>query len=223
MKKTILLFLLVALVLGSSIAQINEEQRSMTQGMNNALIITIPNADDKKVESLWKKFMKSNDAKTKKIKKSEEWFSDNASISGIGGSRSTDVYATFEQTGGDVRMTAWFDMEGSYLSSTEHPERYAAGEDFLNSFEMEVYKNGVRAEVKKEENNMKKLEGELNKLKKKNERLHKDIEDAKKRIAKAEASIEENLQAQEETSTKIEAQKEVVDKTIKKLEVRENR
>ena len=164
MKKITTTFFLVITSLSFSFAQVNEETRSMTQGMNNALIINIPNADDKMVEKLWKKFMKTKDSKTKKIKKSEEWFSDNANISSIGGSNDIDVYATFEQTGSDIIMTAWFDIEGSFLNSTDHPERYSAGENFLMAFETEVYKEGVKAELKKEEINMKKLESNLKKL-----------------------------------------------------------
>ncbi|MFT5165037.1 MAG: putative RNase H-like nuclease (RuvC/YqgF family) [Saprospiraceae bacterium] len=222
MKKTTILFLLLTTYFNFLFAQVNEEVRSMTQGMNNALIINIPNADDKKVEKLWKKYMKTKDSKAKKIKKSEEWLCDNSNLSSIGGSENVDVYATFEQTGSDITMTAWFDMAGTYLSSTDHPERYAAGEDFLIEFEMEVYKAGVKEEVKKEENNMEKLESNLNKLKKKNERLHHEIEAAKKKIAKAEAGIVDNLQEQEETNTKIDAQKVIVEDTKKKMEVREN-
>ncbi len=222
MKNTITFLLLLA-CFNLSFAQITEEERVMTQGINNALMINIPNADDKAVEKLWKKHMKSNGSKTKKIKKSKEWFSGNADITGVGGSNSVDVYATFEQSGSDVKMTTWFDMDGAYLNSADHQERYSAGENFLTDFEMQVYKEGVKSEIKNEENNLKKLDSEMKKLKKNNDRYHKEIEDAKKKIAKAEANIEENLQEQEETTIKIDAQKEVVELTKKKLEVRENK
>lgn len=221
MKKTTMLLLVM---LGFSClltAQITEEERSMTQGMNPAMIMTIPNADDKNVEKLWKKFMKSKDARTKKVKKSEEWFSNGADIPSIGGSKDVNVYATFEQSGGDVRMTTWIEMGDAYLNSQDHPERYSAGEDFLNAFELEVYKEGVRKEIKLEENNLKKLEGELKKLKRNNDRYHKEIEDAKKRIAKMEENIEINIVEQEETNTKIDDQKRIVEQTRRKLDVRE--
>jgi len=194
----------------------------MTQGVNNSLTISIPDADDQMVEKLWKKYMKTHGSKAKKIKKSEEWLSSKADIAGIGGSKSVNVYATFEQSGSTVRMTAWFDMDGDYLSSTDHPERYAAGEDFLNDFELQVYKEGVKAEIKTEENNLKKIESELKKLKKNNSRYHKEIKNAKEKIAKMEANIEDNLQEQEEANTKIEAQKKIVDDTKKKMDNRDN-
>lgn len=205
-----------------SYAQVTEQERSMTQGMNNALVINIPNADDKAVEKLWKKHMKSKGSKAKKIKRSEEWFSDNAKIPGVGGSNSVDVYATFEQSSDDVLMTVWFDMDGSYLNSNDHQERFSAGETFLSNFEYEVYKDRIRSEIKSEENNLKKLESNMKKLKKNNDRYHKEIEDAKKKIAKAEANIEDNIQEQEETDALIEAQKEVVELTKKKLDIRED-
>jgi hypothetical protein len=222
MKKIPTLFFLFITSLNFSFAQVNEEPRSMTQGMNNALVINIPNADDKMVERLWKNFMKLKDSKTKKIKKSEEWFSDNANIPGISGSNDIDVYATFEQTGSDIIMTVWFDIGGSFLNSTDHPERYTAGENFLIAFETEVYKEGVRAKIKEEENNMQKLESDLKKLVRTNDRLLREIEIAKKKIEKAEAAIVDNLQEQEETNTKIDAQKVIVDNTKKKMDIREN-
>lgn len=222
MKKITTLLCILAITSVYCFAQITEETRAMTQGINNSLTISIPDADDKMVEKLWKKFMKTHGSKTKKIKRSEEWLSSGADISSIGGAQDVNVYATFEQSGSNVSMTAWFDMDGTYLSSIEHPERYSAGEEFLNGFEMEVYKAGVKQEIKEEENNLKKLETNLKKLRKNNDRYHKEIKSAKEKIAKMEANIEENLQEQEEVGTKIDAQKEVVELTKKKMDNRDN-
>ena len=141
----------------------------------------------------------------------------------MGASNDIDVYATFEQSGDDVILTAWFDLGATYLNSTEHSERFGAGEDFLMGFETEVYKEGVRQEIKLEENNLKKLEGGLKKLEKEKERYEREIEQAKERIAKAEANIETNLIEQEETHEKIKVQIETVAKTKKKLEIREDK
>lgn len=222
MKKTTILLGLFVISFTYAAAQITEESRAMTQGINNSLTISIPDADDKMVERLWKKFMKSHGSKTKKIKRSEEWLSSKADITSIGGSSDINVYATFEQSGSDVRMTAWFELKDTYLSSMEHPERYAAGEAFLNDFEMAVYKEGVKREVKEEENNLRKLESELKKLRKNNDRYHKEIKAAKEKIAKMEANIEENVVEQEDMGIKISAQKEVVELTKRKMDHRDN-
>lgn len=224
MKKIITLLLLMVTTLSIALGQMQilEEERSMTQGINVALIMDIPNADDKVVEKLWKKFMKTKDSKTKKIKKSQEWLSSEASIPTVGGGSSVNVHATFEQSGGSVRMTSWFNMGDSYLNSQDHPERYSAAEEFLNAFEYEVYKDRIKKEIKEEENNLKKLEGEMKKLKKNNTRYHKEIDDAKKKIAKMEENIETNLVEQDETTTKIDEQKKVVELTRRKLDVRED-
>ena len=74
-----------------------------------------PMADDDDAERLWKKFMKTKRAKTKKIKRSSEWYSESAEITGLG--NGIDMYATFENTGDDVRMVVWFNMGDDYLSS----------------------------------------------------------------------------------------------------------
>ncbi len=202
-------------------AQVSEEERSMSQGMYNALVINIPNADDGETEKLWKKFMKSKKAKTKKIKRTAEWLSDNAEISGLGVGE-VDVYATFENSGDDVRMVAWFDLGEGYLSSMAYPNEYSAGEEMLNEFELVVYKEGVKDEIKEEENNLKKLESELKKAKKDKDRFERDIEQAKDKIKKAEANIESNLVEQEEINNRIEEQKKMVEKTKEKLHARDN-
>ncbi len=222
MKKITTLFLFIAICFSFSFAQISQEDRSMTQGVNTALIMSIPNADDKSTEKLWKKYMKSNGAKTKKIKKSEEYLSDDAKIAGVGGGNTVDVYATFEQSGDNVTMTTWVDLGGAYLNNEDHPEKYSACETFLSEFETHVYKEGVKIEIKSEENNLKKLNSEMKKLKKDNDKYHKIIADSKKKIERAEKDIEENLQEQEDASSRIEVQQEVVEKTKKKLEVRED-
>ena len=192
MKKLILLFCLSMLCVCYLSAQVVEEERSMTKGANNALIMLIPNADDKQTEKLWRKFMKSYGAKTKKVKKSEEWLSDNAEIGGVSAD-DVDVYATFEQTGDDVRMVAWFDLGDSYLASMTYPDRYPAGERVLIEFENVVYEDVVKGEIKEEQNSLKKLESSLKKAKKDKNRYEREIEQAKDKIAKAEANIESNL------------------------------
>lgn len=222
MKKINLLILILFVSFSSSFTQINEEVRSMTQGLQNALIINIPNVQDKLVEKIWKNYIKTKDAKTKKIRKSEEWIAEGINIPGIGTSSTVDVYATFEQVGEDVRMIAWFDVGAGYLSSEQHPDSYGAGEEFLNAFELEVYREGIKSEIAAEESVMKKLETDLNKLQKANERLLRDIEIAKKKIANAEADIIDNQDLQKETTLKIEAQKSVLENKRKQLDVRED-
>ena len=160
-------------------------------------------------------------AKTKKIKRTAEWLSDNASIPGLG-TGDVDVYATFENSGDDVRMVAWFDLGEGYLSSMAYPDDYTTGEEILNEFELVSYKEGVKKEIKEEENNLKKLMSELKKAKKDKDRYERDIEQAKDKIKKAEANIESNLVEQEEINDRIDQQKKMVDKTKEKLHARDN-
>lgn len=220
MKNAGLTFFMLILCFTVAVAQVSEEERSMSQGMYNALVMNIPNADDGEAERLWKKFMKTKRAKTKKVKRSSEWYSEGAEVTGMGGD--VDVYATFESTGDDVRMVVWFNMGEDYLSSMAYPGEYASGERVLYDFETVVYKEGVKEEIKTEENNLKKLESELKKAKKDKERYERDIEQAKDKIKKAEANIESSLVEQEEINDRIAEQKKIIEKTKKKLEARDN-
>lgn len=183
----------------------------MSQGINNALSIDLLNTDAKTVEKLWKKFMKGYKSKTKKVKRKDEWFSDDAEIASVGGIDPVDVYAIFAESGDDIILTVWFNLgtEG-YVSSNQHPEQYQGAQQLLNRFALDVSRQSANNALKLEENNLKKMESDMKRLKKSNKRYHNDIEQAEKKIEKAKANIETNELEQEELEAQIKAQKEKV-------------
>jgi DNA repair exonuclease SbcCD ATPase subunit len=221
MKNAGLIFFMLMFCYSLTIAQVSEEERSMSQGMYNAFVINIPNADDGDAERLWRKFIKTKKAKTKKVKRTSEWYSEGVEITGLV-AEEVDLYATFENSGDDVRMVVWFNMGEDYLSSTAYPSEYSAGEQVLYDFEMIMYKESVKEEIKEEENNLKKLESELKRAIKDKERYEREIEQAKDKIKKAEANIESSLAEQEEINNRIEEQLKIVERTKKKMESRDN-
>ena len=185
MKKQILLSC-IALIFSISLClgQIEEGSKSMSQGVYNALTLELPNVSEKTVEKMWKKYIKEYDGKTKKIRKKDEYFTDDAEIVAIGGSNTVDVYARIAESGDDVYLTAWFDLGGSYLSSAAHPEQYTEAEKILMRFAITVAQKLTQDELDDELKKLKKLEDSLKKLKRSNDNYHRDIEQAKERIAK---------------------------------------
>ncbi|MFK8103611.1 MAG: hypothetical protein AB8G15_13850 [Saprospiraceae bacterium] len=212
MKKQILLNCLAILMsLSVSYGQIDEGSRSMSQGIQNALIIEIPDVEEKTVIKLWKKYIKEYDGKKiKRNRKADEYFTDNAEIPALGGTNSVDVYARIAESGDDVSVTAWFDLGGSFLSSNEHPQEYVEAEKMMMRFALNVAQKLTQDELDDQLKALKKLESKLKKLKNANDNYHRDIENAKARIAKAEGNIIENEQEQVTAAEKIEAQKEIV-------------
>ena len=199
-------------------ARITEQVRTMSMGSESALVLSIADADEKLVEEVWKNYIKDfYRGKTKKMRREGEWFTDDASITAIGGSNTVDLYAVIDQAGKDVDFLLWCDLGGAFLSSDSHPERYREAEALLQKFNLEVTKAKIQQELDEEEKELKKLENELKKLENDNERAHKEIEKAREAIAKAEKEIEQNLKDQEASAQKIEGQKEVIEAVRKKL------
>lgn len=198
-------------------AQITETDRSMSQGINTAFMLEIPNADEKVVEKTWKKYAKDFKGKAKKDKKSDEWFHDDAEIAGIGGSNTLDIYTKINQSGENVTFISWFDLGGAYLNSTDHPDKVPSAEKILMAFGLEVAKEMTILELEEEEKKLKGLNSSLKKLEKDKENYEKEIEQAKERIAKAEANIEQNAKDQDDAKIMIENQQKAIEKVKKKL------
>lgn len=216
--KKIILTLGVLFSLNVVFAQISEQTRSMSLGTNNALVLEIPKSQEKFVNKLWKKYVENfYDSKTKWNRKTDEWLSDNASIVGLGGANTVDIYGVAVQQGENVSMTMWVDLGGAFLSSSSHPDRYTEAEKILMRFGLEVTRESIKLELKEEEKKQKKLANKMKKLKKANEKYHRNIEKAKEAIAKAEAGIVQNVKDQENATKEIELQRVAVDNVRKKL------
>lgn len=199
-------------------AQVREQTRSMSLGTEPALVMKIPNTNENVVGDVWQNYIKdAYRGKTKWDRKTKEWFTDDVSITAIGGSNTVDLYAAIDQSGQDVEFVLWCDLGGAFLSSSSHRDRYAEAEKMLAQFSMEVAKAGVQFELDDQEKELKRLEGELKKLQNANDRYHKEIEKAEEAIKKAREEIAKNEKEQEAALQNIEKQKQVVENVKKKL------
>ena len=196
--------------------ELQETEKSMSQGLNPASVFVLENCKRKDVEKSWSKFMKQYGKKTKKVKKSDDYMTDNATIGGMS-NNTVDVYAAFDQKGDGVEVAVWFDLGGAYLTSTTHADRFSAAETMLNKFANRVAKEGVENELNAQEKTLKSLNGDLKSLQKKKNSLESDIAKYEKKIEEAKADIEQNLSDQESKTEAIKAQEEVVEEVKKRL------
>jgi len=216
MKKILTLIALFAFAI-SSYAQVSETSRSMSQGKNNALTISLKKSDKKSIEKRLEKFLKKNyDGKTKRNKKSGEIFSDNSKIEKMS-SNAVDIYAVVDDAGDDTQLTVWFDLGGAFLSSSIHADRYPAGKKILTDFALTIEKSNVEDNLKSQKKSLGKLEGNLKDLEKDEKKLHKNIKEWEEKIAKAKKEIEEKKSAQKNKTKEIETQKRVVKEVETKL------
>ncbi|MCB0707725.1 MAG: hypothetical protein KDC34_20560 [Saprospiraceae bacterium] len=220
MKKLILLSgFLFALNLGFSQAEysLNEEVRSMSQGNENALVLSIETSDIKLIEKLWSDYMKDFGAKPKKLKGTDEVFSDDADIPGVGAGNTVDVYTLITEGAGEVDVMVWFNLGGAYLNSQMHPSRYEDAKRFMERFVLSVSKELVKEELKTEEERLKDLEKELDSLEKEKQKYQDDIAQAEETIRKAEEGIRDNESAQAARQGDISAQQKTIEAVKKRL------
>jgi hypothetical protein len=200
-----------------AVALVKEGERSMSQGSKNGLTIELTKTTAKFAEKLWKDYVKQFKGDTKKDKKSDEWFTDNAMIAAIGGANTVDMYAKFSENGENTTLGLWVDMGGAYVGSKDFKDKYAETEKILTGFNALVQREQTKIQLDDQTDGLKKLEKQQKGLEKDNTGLHSDIENWKKKIAKAEDDIKLNLKTQEDTKVKIENQRKLVDEIQKKF------
>lgn len=201
----------------AAVSLVREGERAMSQGSKNALTLDLPKTSAKFAEKLWKDYAKQFKGDTKKDKKSDEWFTDNAMIAGVGGANTVDMYAKFSESGDVTTMGLWIDLGGAYVGSKEFKDKYAEAEKILANFALTVQREQTKEQLNEQTDGLKKLEKQEKNLEKDKQGLLDDIENWKKKIAKAEADIITNGKNQEETKQKIESQKKLVEEIQKKL------
>ncbi len=201
----------------ATVSLVREGERSMSQGNKNALTVDLYKTSPKFVEKLWKDYVKQYKGETKKDRKTEEWFTDNATIGSIGGANTVDLYAKFTENNDATTLGMWIDLGGAYVGSKEYSDKYAAAEKILTDFALSVQREQTKEQLNEQSDLLKKLERQQRNLEKDNQNLHDDIENWKKKIAKAETDIETNIKSQIDSKAKIEVQTKLVEEVQKKL------
>lgn len=211
-----ILFLLVYTI---SNAQVTESERSMTGGVYPALSVVLPDTDDKNAEKWWKTYLKEIDSKskTKKVKKGDEYLTENFRDVHINGVKLMNLYARTEEMGNDAEQIVWFELSnGSFLSKDSvSQEAYEAAQKFMLRYGLHISKKKTEIELKGEEKTMKGFENELSKLAKQKETYHKKTADAKQLIIDMNTAVEQNKKDQEATQAEIDAEQDA--KELKSL------
>lgn len=216
MKNFPLLTLVILLVSSFALnAQVIEKEMPMSQGVNNAMVIELPDADEKMVKKLWKKFAKDHlRSKVKYVSKQKEFLIADASISGA---TDATAYAKIQEYGNDAELALWINCTEGYVSGYNTPTAAENAKSMLEDFALEVKKEQIQDEIDAEEKRLKKMEKDLKRLVKDNENFHDRIEKAKLQIAENEQNIVQNEKDQESAQVSIEEQLEVIKKVKKRL------
>lgn len=216
-----LTFMVMLVFAGTQVlsAQVTSQRMSHSRGVNDAIILELPTAEDKMVDKLWSSWLKDNyKVKTKKVKKTKNELQHlNFSIPGVSTGGKVDMYSMIRPAGSGSEVMIWIATPEGYISPELDSGRYLEAEKMMMRFALAVSRAQIEMQVEEEEKMLKDLERELEKLRKDKEGYEKNIADAEKAIAKARQDIENNLGDQDAKAKEIENQIRQIESTKRKL------
>lgn len=214
MKKLTLGFILCASVsFAQKKIEVTEKVVAIDGVSRNSLTVMIEGADTETIKKAWKKQLK--DLKGK-VNDKTIIFGDDCESKEMG-PNTFDVYSVVEEaTSEGVRLVVAIDLGGAYLSTSDHPDKYPAGEKIVYNFAVEQSKEVVRGEIESTKKIVNSFERELSDLVKTKSNLEKDIADYEKKIEDAKAEIEKNVAGQANKQKEIEGLKS----TLNDLEIK---
>lgn len=214
-------FLIINFAAAQNDFTITEQVAEMTQGSNNALVLTLDGGDEKTVCKAWQSFTKRYKGKTKHDRKSNITFTDEATIDGMS-DNSVDIYAKVIEGEEKTNVMVWFNLGVTYLSSSKFPDRYPTGVQVLTDFAYYVSADIIEEQIKEQKKLLRKEEKDVKKIENKRKKYNKAIEKAEKAIEKNQKELEESEQelaeqTQEVTTVqnKLDAKNEALKETKK--------
>jgi hypothetical protein len=187
-------------------------------GVQNALVVKIPDINPADAEEGFKTFMKSYNGK--KTSKAGSVFIDNADIKEMS-ENTVDIYAKAVATGKDVNFNVAFDLGGIFLSSKTHKDKYLVAEKMIKEFATKMTKEPLLDKLKEAQKILAKGEDEQKNLEKDNARLNEEIQNYKNKIKTAEDNLAKNKTDQEKKKAEIETNKKLVVEIETKLKATE--
>ncbi len=181
------------------------EKKVMSKGEQLAIIVSIPEASLKTVQSNWEKIIK-NKTKAKVQKEQDEVWISNTSIPEVY-QEPIGVYGKFISTTEGIDLAAFFEVDSTFIEPENYGDQITSASEFLRKFGINQYKLAVESQLKEEQKNLKNLQQRLGKLQKENEKMHTSIKANESNILNQESDIEINLSDQRRKTNQLENQK----------------
>lgn len=213
-----LLYIVITALIAASCGfaeEMTDRAADSPEGMQSAYVIDLDETDVNVATNTWEEFMDQHNSNVMRIKGSQVRMAQDVAISGLTGS--VDIKSLFQQSGSNAEMRLWFVQDAEYLTPQSNPQSYDVIDRFIDNYFTELESAQIQIEVENEQEQLEDLENDLAKLRRDNERLHSDITKAEQTIKESRIKIEENLKAQDQMSTKIQEQKEVIKQTQDQL------
>ena len=219
MKRSSLILSIIVGIYALTTAQVREEKLNMILGVNNALIIEIPDADKSYVEKEWREFMKKY-GKVDKVKKTSQWLIQSTNLVNYDDLDRVNIYAEALDKVVPTELAAWVQIGTVFINSTDNPDAYQAGVSLLTDFALKVKIDLINIELEQHQKVLDKYQSNLTRLETNHTKYVSTTDKAHKDIATAEDNVVKNQQDQESSQADIKGMKgdPASEKQLKKLE-----
>lgn len=219
MKRSSLILLLIVGMYSLSTAQVREEKLNMILGVNNAIIIAIPDAEKSYVEKAWREFMKKY-GKVDKVKKTSQWLIQSANLVNYDDIGRVNIYAEALDKKVPTELASWVQVDAEFINSADNSEAYEAVASLLQDFALKVKIDLINIELEQQQKVLDKFQSNLTRLENDHTKYVSTIDQSHKDIATAEDNVVKNQQDKETTSSEIDKMKDdpTAEKQVNKLE-----
>lgn len=201
-------FLTLLLLAGAELfGQVDARNVEMSEGVNEAIVLSLRGADEDEVEDLWRDWLK-NTYRIKSKRRGGEYQSLDVDLPGLG---RVDLYSNVVEYGDDAELNVWIATPDGYLSPESDQARYDRAEKMLMRFAEVVDRDRMQKDVETQEELLEKLMDDLEDLRRDKKKAEDDIVDAREKIAELETEIERNLGEQRGKETAIDEQRALVE------------
>jgi flagellar motor protein MotB len=211
--------------------EISGKTVTMSKGDQPAFIVEIPQVTAENIEKSWMKLIRQN-TKSKVSTENGEIFILNTQIDEIS-DKPINIYSAVYQADSAVKLVSLFEIDSSFFSfdgdkeDMNYERTYQGIEHFLHDFAVTEYRDAVEEELKTENKELKKLNGDLQKLVKQTETFQKKIRQNESDSLNAEDQIsslevdkqrkQDEIDSKKESMSSIAGDKELYDEAKKYL------
>ena len=199
-------------------AQISEGSNVMSQGSQPSFSFTVKNADERLASNEFQSYVRSEfRTRVRRDRRANEWVARDVNAVGIDATKAINIYAKFNEAGGDVAVNLWFEMGDKFLSTEEYPSKRQGIFEFVEKYKAQLRTAAIESVISEQENDLRSLERQLNRLERNKSGYERDIRNAEQTIEDSKKAIEENNKEQIETKSAIERQRQLIEETRRKL------
>lgn len=166
--------------------------KNMSLGMQPGIEIFIPNVSEDNVEDAIKEVTKPYKGKTRKIKRSDEFYQDDATIEAIS-NNTIDIHQVIAKGKDGFTYTAYFNLGGRFLDNAYSTEKYAYATEMVKKVALKASELRMSEVLKDEDKVLEKLKDDQKDIEKDIEKAKEAIEDKTKEAQKKTSEIESQL------------------------------